>query len=302
MLIKPRKKSISHLILESLYYRKILSFQDKKRYENQVKGFNGEQQFDHFINHSQQQGFVVNDLFLSSKETNYQFDSILILNKQVNIYEVKNYTGVYRYEDGALFSKTGYSLQDPISQVNRKKSYLHNKLLTEGYPYKMNAYVVFINPDFYIYKLPPTDSILFAGQLERHFNEVTRSTQSVGAHDKNLAQSLINQHNENYRPNNLPSYHFKELKKGILCGNCFSFDSTDTRQTRICASCGYKEKITDAIYRSVLEFQVLFPEIPITVSTIYEWCGGVYTIARIRRLLNKKMTKHSNGPMTYYKN
>lgn len=302
MLIKPRKKSISHLILESLYYRKILSFQDKKRYENQVKGFNGEQQFDHFINYSQQQGFVVNDLFLSSKETNYQFDSILILNKQVNIYEVKNYTGAYRYEDGTLFSKTGYSLQDPISQVNRKKSYLHNRLLTEGYSHNINAYVVFINPDFYIYKLPPTDSILFSGQLERHFNEVTRSTQSVGAHDKNLAQSLINQHNENYRPNNLPSYHFKELKKGILCGNCFSFDSTDTRQTRICASCGYKEKITDAIYRSVLEFQVLFPEIPITVSTIYEWCEGVYTIARIRRLLNKKMTKHSNGPMTYYKN
>lgn len=302
MLIKPRKKSISHLILESLYYRKILSFQDKKRYENQVKGFNGEQQFDHFINHSQQQGFVVNDLFLSSKETNYQFDSILILNKQVNIYEVKNYTGAYRYEDGTLFSKAGYSLQDPIGQVNRKKSYLHNRLLSEGYSHKMNAYVVFINPDFYIYRLPPTDSILFAGQLERHFNEVTRSTQPTDAQDKNLTQSLVNQHNENYRPDNLPSYHFKELKKGILCGNCFSFDSTETRQTRICASCGYKEKITDAIYRSVLEFQALFPEIPISVSTIYEWCGGIYTKARIRRLLNKKMTKHPNGPMTSYKN
>jgi len=300
MLIKPRKKSISHLILESLYYRKILSFQDKKRYENQVKGFNGEQQFDHFINHSQQQGFIVNDLFLSSKETNYQFDSILILNKQVNIYEVKNYTGVYRYEDGALFSKTGYSLQDPISQVNRKKSYLHNRLLTEGYPHKMNAYVVFINPDFYIYNLPPTDSILFAGQLERHFNEGTRFTQSMDAQDKNLTQSLVNQHNGNYRPDNLPSYHFKELKKGILCGNCFSFHSTDTRQTRICASCGYKEKITDAIYRSMLEFQMLFPEIPITVSAIYAWCGGGYSKKRIKYVLKANMTCHNKGPKSYY--
>lgn len=302
MLIKPRKKSISLIILESLYHRKTLPFQDKKRYENQVKGFDGEQKFDHFINHPQQQGFIINDLFLSSQETNYQFDSILVLNKQVNIYEVKNYTGSYRYEDGTLFSKTGYSLQDPIGQVNRKKSYLHNRLLTEGYPHKMNAYVVFINPDFYIYSLPLTESILFAGQLERHFNEVTSSTGPRNAQDKSLAQSLVNQHNENYRPDNLPSYHFKELKKGILCDNCFSFNFTDTRQTRICTSCGYREKITDAIYRSVLEFQVLFPEIPISVSTIYHWCGNVYTKSRIRRLLNKKMIQYSNGPMTYYKN
>ena len=300
MLIKPRTKSCSHFILESLYYREGLSFEDKKRYENHVKGFDGEQQFDQFMNHSKLQGSVVNDLLLSSEETHYQFDSIVILSNQVNIYEVKNYTGEYSYENGGLFSKSGFNLQDPVGQVKRKKSYLHNKLLAKGYSNKINIYVVFINPDFYIYNLPPTDSILFVGQLNRHFQELSRLSQPLRSQDQKLAQALVKQHNENYRPDNLPPYHFNDLRKGILCAHCSSFDYTDTRQTRLCLSCGYKETIADAIYRSVLEFQVLFPEIPVSVSIIYEWCGGVYSKYRIRVLLNKKMSVYPNGPKTNY--
>lgn len=301
MLVKPRTKSITHLILESLHYRMNLFADDKRKYNNQIKGFQGEQVFDRFINHPQQAGFIVNDLFLSNKDTNYQMDSILILNKELIIYEVKNYTGEYRYKSGSFFSKNGYSLQNPVDQVNRKKSYLNNWLLNNGYSHKVNAYVIFINADFYIYNLPPTNTILFAGQLERHFNALVKASRSVKVQNKKLALALANQHNENYRPDNLPSYGFDSLKKGILCPSCFSFEHTDTRENRICTTCGHKEKIADAIYRSILEFQVLFPESPVSVPMIYEWCDRVYSKARIRRILNQKMNMYSNGPMTYYK-
>ena len=300
MLIKPRKKSINHFVLESVNYRMNLSSADKRRYQNQMKGFQGEQLFDQLINHPQQIGYIVNDLFLRNKDTDYQMDSILILNKQLIIYEVKNYTGEYRYENGSLFSKNGYSLQNPVDQVNRKKSYLNNWLLNNGYSYKTKAYVVFINSDFYIYNLPPTNAILFVGQLDRHFNTLVNMNQSVNARDKKLAQALANQHNGNYRPDNLPSYSFNQLKKGIFCPKCFSFKHTDTRENRICTTCRHKEKIADAIYRSALEFQLLFPEIPISVSTIYEWCGGVYSKKRIKYALKTHMTCHNKGPKSYY--
>jgi len=301
MLIKPRTKSITHLILESLNYRMNLFADDKRRYNNQIKGGQGEELFDRFINHPLQTGFVINDLFLSSRDTNYQMDSILILNKELIIYEVKNYTGEYCYENGAFLSKNGYNMQSPIDQVKRKRSYLHNWLLNNDYSHKVKAYVVFINSDFYIYNLPPTNTILFAGQLGRHFKALANANQSGNAQDKKLAQALANQHNRNYRPDNLPSYGFDSLKKGILCPRCFSFEHTNTRENRICTTCGHKEKIADAIYRSVLEFQVLFPEIPVSVPMIYEWCDRVYSKARIRRMLNQKMNMYSNGPMTYYK-
>src|SRR5699024_4920500 len=151
MLIKPRVKSINHFVLESVNYRMGLSVEDNRRYQNQMKGFQGEQLFDQLINHSQQNGYVVNDLFLSSKDTHYQMDSILILNEQLIIYEVKNYTGEYCYKNGSLFSKNGYSLQNPVDQVNRKKAYLYNWILNNGYLHITNTYVVFIDQDLYIY-------------------------------------------------------------------------------------------------------------------------------------------------------
>lgn len=300
MLMKTRSKSVSHCILESLYYRTTLSFENQRRYENQRRGFEGEQYFDHFMNHAKQRGLVISDLFLSSQETNYQMDAVLILRNLVVIYEVKNFSGEYTYNKGMLFSKSGHSIQSPVGQVERKKSYLHNWLLRNNYPHSIESYVVFINPDFYIYNLPSTDSMLFVGQLERHFNELAQRTSTILAQDKKLAQTLVQHHNENYRPDNLPSYEFQDLRKGVLCKNCFSFECENTRQTRICKVCGYKEKIADAIYRTVLEFQLLFPKIPVTVQTVFDWCGGVYSKYRIKYILQANMTCHNKGPKSYY--
>lgn len=301
MIIKPRKKSINHLVLELLHYRAVFSFQEQSQFENQVKGYEGEQRFDVFLDRLGQKGFVVNDLFLSSQNTHYQFDAIVVINEQIIIYEVKNYAGRYSYEDGVLLSDTGYSIQDPVGQVNRKKSYLHNFMRKNGYASIIQAYVVYINPDFYLYNLPPMDSITFLGQLERHFDDLAKTAHRVSLPNQKIAQTLVQHHNENYRPDNLPIYEFKNLKKGVLCKKCFSFDGENRRQSRICNTCGYKEKTTDAIYRSVLEFQVLFPDNPVTMSAIHEWCKGVYSQRQIRYLLNSKMKRCFKGPFTYYK-
>lgn len=302
MLIKGRTKSTTHLILESLNNRMVLSFEEKMGYRNQVKGFEGELLFDQYLNSSEQSGLVVNDLLLSTKNTSYQMDSILIFNKQLHIYEVKNYTGAYTLKDGTLFAETGHSIQNPIDQVNRKKSYLNNLLLNRGYQYEISSYVAFINPNFLVYSLPPTESILFYGQLEDHFKQLTHKMKAhtTSHQDKKLANYLLNQHQEVYRPNHLPNYSIQDLKKGIICPKCSSFEFTKTRQNRVCATCGYKEKIADAIYRSVLEFQLLFPEIPINVPNIYIWCGGCFTDYNVRSVLNKYFTLHLKGPKSFY--
>lgn len=300
--MKKRTESTTHLILESLNNRMTLSFEDKMNYQNQVKGFEGECLFDQYLNHLEQPGIVINDLLLSTKNTSYQIDSLLLLNQQISIYEVKNYTGSYTYKDGTLFSESGHAIQDPLGQVNRKKSYLHNLLLNKGYTYSISACVVYADSDFYIYSLPQTKSILFHGQLENHFNQLLRKTGAhpVNREDKKLATHLVSLHNENYRPNHLPSYSFQDLKKGITCPKCFSFQFSRTGEKRKCDSCGFKEKIADAIYRSVLEFRLLFPEMKISVPTIRLWCGSVYNAYHVRSVLTKNFTRHSKGSKTFY--
>lgn len=302
MLMKERKKSNTYLILESLNSRMNLTYEDKMNYQKQVKGFEGECLFDHHINHAKQKGLIINDLLLSTKNTFYQIDSILIMNQHLHIYEIKNYTGNYVYKDNHLVSESGYTIQNPINQVNRKKTYLHNLLLNMGYPYTISTFVSFMNPNFYIYSLPPTESILFQGQLNNYFDGLAQENKLLkpDKQDIELAKHLVSRHQEDYRSTHLPSYTFEDLKKGIICHRCFSFEFTKTKYTRCCTSCGYKESVTDAIYRSILELQLLFPEIKITSHTVQIWCGIIYSDYHICKALNLNFTRHSKGPKTFY--
>lgn len=302
MLMKERTKSVTHRILESLNNRMELSFEDKMNYLNQVKGFEGECLFDQQVNHSEQTGIVLNDLLLSTKHTHYQIDSIFISNQEIFLYEIKNYEGNYTYKDDTLYAESGHALQNPIAQVNRVKSYLYNLFINMGYQYSITGNVAFMHPNFYIYSLPPTDVILFSGQLSEHLKGISAQYSSgvISLQDKKLANYLINQHNENFRPTHLPHYTFQDLKKGITCPECFSFQSNQSRVNRTCTSCGHKEKIADAIYRSVLEFQLLFPDMPINVPTITIWCGGIFPNSRIQVLLKNKFTLHAKGNRTFY--
>lgn len=302
MLIKERTKSTTHLVLESLNSRMNLSFEDAMNYQNQIKGWEGECFFDQLINHPHQTGLIINDLLLKTKNTYYQIDSLFISNQELTIYEIKNYSGKYTIKDGMLFAESGHFIQNPLAQVERKKAYLHNLLLNMGYQYTVSAYVAYVNPEFYIYEMPPNESILFYGQLKKHFQQLPQKNEKKWMSNQNfkVANYLVSQHQDNYPSNNLPEYSFKELRKGLFCPKCFSFKATNTRQNRICASCGYKEKIADAIYRGVLEFKLLFPEMKITVQNIEVWCGNTYANSRIQVLLTKKFNKFGKGPGTYY--
>src|SRR5690554_2514868 len=113
MILKERAKSVSHLILESLNNRKTLSSTEKTQYENQMKGYAGEQLFDSYIQEVHPDGLVINDLLLSTRDTYYRIDSLLITPDHIYLYEVKNYSGSYLYKDGSVFSESGHVLQDP---------------------------------------------------------------------------------------------------------------------------------------------------------------------------------------------
>lgn len=183
MILKERSKSISHRILEVLNNRTTLSAGEKVQYANQKKGFDGELTFDQIQKESGINGLILNDLLLSTRDTSYQIDALVITDQKIYLYEVKNYSGTFVYKDNGLYSTSGHAIQDPVAQAERKRSYLYNLLIQLGYSIDIEVYVVFINSNCYIYDLPKKDAILFAGQLAGHF--------------KDLADTLPKQSNKN---------------------------------------------------------------------------------------------------------
>lgn len=300
MLLKERTKSVTHRILESLNFRMNLPDEEKLKYENQVKGFDGENQFDVYLNQSDLSGLVLNDLVLTHRDTIFQIDSLLITTDAVYLYEVKNYTGSYFYREESFFTESGYKILNPLRQIDRSVTFLHNVMLSLGYRLPIQPLIVFINPEFNLYSPLPNKLFLFSNQLPKYLHTLSNQNLSITDKQLELGKKLKELHNETYRPDKLPIYSFDQLKKGILCPVCFSTSYRDTRQTYFCAACSHKETITSAIERSILEFRLLFPNSPITTNRIYNWCGAIYSKERIRVILKTTYRRHLSRQMTYY--
>lgn len=300
MIIKNRLKSVNYCILESLYYRENLTSSDKGRFEAQKRGLEGELVFDRLIKDAQVPGLVICDLLLSTRDTHYQIDALYITDGHINIYEIKNYTGPYTFKDGFIYSESGYAVQDPIAQVKRKQSYLHNLLLNMGHLVELSYYVVFINTDFYLYSLPETAQVIFSGQLHSHFAKLSRGHKKASAKTLVLTDKLITLHEQDYRPSNLPDYTFDQIKKGIYCPKCKGFTYKTTRQFRICSNCHFKEKSAHAIERTLKEFRLLFPDEKLTKMLANEWCGLEWSSNRIKSVLVQNFNLHRTGRSSYY--
>lgn len=300
MIIKERTKPISYKVLESLNTRLALSSSLRSQYDNQVKGFEGELAFDQLFEKLEVPGLLINDLLLNTRDTHYQIDALHVTDHHLTLYEIKNYSGSYHYKDNQIFSESDYVIQNPLSQVERKRIYLHNLLKNLGYNISLSAYVVFINPNFYLYSFPKTDAVLFAGQLQSHFELLAEKYQTDSQKNLTLAKILIGLHDDTYYPTNFPTYTFEELKKGITCPTCHSFSSIYTRQTRKCTDCDYTEKTAMAIYRTIEEFKVLFPSRPLTKRVLYQWCGDEVSSSRIQSVLKTNYKLNHVGRSSYY--
>lgn len=300
MIYKFRTKPVALSVMESLLIRLGLSKTERKYYLNQKKGYEGELVFDTYLKKWVIKCLVLNDLCLKVNGSVFQIDTLIICGDTIYIYELKNYSGNYDYKDGALQARSDFEILNPLNRNNDRKILLNTLLRKLGYRFKIEAFVVFMNPEFYLYDLPRDKPFLFVGQLPQHFKMLEEKFDGINASHQNLAQKFCDLHIKNYRPHNLPEYHYSGLTKGIYCPQCFSFEHADTRQNRICKKCGYKETIVEAIRRSAEECRLLFPNEPLGTPRTFEWCGQIYNKPRIRRVLKKSGAVHFLGPKSYY--
>lgn len=300
MIYKQRTKPVALTVMESLKERRVLSFEEKRYYLSVKKGYEGEVKLDTYTVKLPCGCIVLNDLQLKHNQTDFQIDAVVIKGNVLHLIEVKNYSGTYDYRDDVLYAGPNFEIANPLFQIRKSQPLLQQLVRKLGYPFTVKAYVVFINPEFELFQLPRDLPFVFARQLPRFLQELGNDASAPTKAGQELAERLSRLHIEEYRPNNLPDYLYSDLKKGILCPECFSFAQTHTRKNRICTNCGQTESVQGAIHRSAEEFRILFPGQQLTVEKVHEWCGGCYEKQRMRRTLKRyyQMHYHRNG--TYY--
>lgn len=272
------------------------------RLEKLEKGYAGELQWDSLITSglSSSNYLMMNDLLLTNSGGHtFQIDSLLLKRKFI-IFEVKNYEGEYFLENNRWYTLSKVEIQSPLIQLQRTEIAFRRLLKDLGINIPVEAYLVFVNPEFTLFHAPIHSSMLLPSQLNRFIQTVNRDNFGITAQDEAHAEEIISCHLDNNPFERLPNYSYQELTKGIPCSLCGKFLFPFSQSYIYCKSCGNKESVEAAVLRSVVEYKKLFPDKQLTTNGVSDWCGEVVSEKSVRRILKKQFISQSSKRYTYF--
>lgn len=275
-----------------------LSEKELLQLANKEKGYEGELKFDCLIRDLDT--LVINDLLLEFGETVFQIDTLIIFYGRIYLIDVKNYEGEYCYEDGLFKTIAGSEKKDPMLQLKRCHSELRQLLQKYGYYYPIDAFLVFINPDFTLFQPVPNPQIILPTQVNSFIKKLHKMPSKLSDKHHKLADLLVSLHKTENPYVRLPKYHYDLMEKGMTCGSCHSFDVSVSRTQITCKDCGCEERVEAAVLRNVEELKILFPNIKITTNLVFEWCKVITPKKKIRKILLKHFILKGHGKYSYF--
>jgi len=248
--------------------------------------------------------FIVSDLLLEKNNSSYQIDSLLISQKTIYLFEVKNFAGDYYIEKDAWYNKSGIEIKNPFDQLKRNESLLRRLL----HDFSLNStitvepYLIFINPEFTLYQTTLHLPAIFPTQLNRFIDKLKTKSKSskLNRTHQQLAEQPVSLHLTKPPISHIPEYKYDQPKKGIICGSCCSYVSKIIENKVVYHVCGYRESADSTILRSVEEFVLLFPDRKIMTNDIFEWCQIIKSKKTIRRVLKKNFHYIKQARFSYF--
>lgn len=305
MISIPSRKNSTPMELNVLRYlqpRMSLSAAEKINYNNLTKGYRGERKLHDILDKRLSSDYlIINDLRLKVNHTEFQIDILLIGQNKIYPLEVNNYEGdFYIQKDNWYSVSSGNEIRNPLHQLKRSELLLQKFLQHIGINFSIEPYIIFINPEFYLYQATLDLPIIFPTQVNRFIQQLNAVSFNQTGLQQDLAKQFTDRHLYQSSHERLPDYQYEALRKGIVCKSCTRYLAPLNYKILICKSCGDNEDVESAVKRSIVEFTTLFPNKKITTSTIHEWCYVIESKKSIRRILKKHMDTIGKGRHTYY--
>lgn len=187
-----------------------------------------------------------------------------------------------------------------MNQLNRSESLLRQLFEKLGINFHIEGFLVFVNPEFYLYHAPIDQHIIFPTQINRFISKLNSIPSKLNTKHHNLTDKLLEICLEKSPYSQVPHYIYDDLKKGFSCAKCHALATAFEGQKIKCDLCGYKESLQSAVLRSVEERSLLFPELKITTNSIMEWCDTDKHPITIHRILRKNFIAIGHGKAMYY--
>lgn len=301
MRLKKRSESVELLTMRSLNVRMSLSNKEKFQYLNLEKGYEGEIMFDFMLEDLQEERYILEDLLFEINGSYFQIDTLVITQGVIYLLDIKNYQENCYFDSDKLYAvDTGQEYKNPLDQLKRSTTLFRQLLQKTNQNYLIEPYLIFINPEFTLYQVPPNLPIILPTQVPQFVKDLNNTPSIVNEGHKKLAQLLISLHKTKNPFAFIPKYEYKHLRKGVYCKVCKSFEIKKKNLDFVCGKCGEHERIELAILRNTKEMILLFPDKKITTQSIFEWCNVDINKKTIRRVLKKHFTAKGTTSDTYF--
>jgi hypothetical protein len=299
--IKLRTEPLEVTLLKLLRSRFVLSEETNNYYLSKVKGYEGECCLDSQLATLTSNSLILGDLLFEQSNTTFQIDTLLLSQKTIYLFEVKNFEGDYYIKNGDWFRKsTGKAITNPVHQLKRCETLLRSLLHSRNIRMEIEPYLVFTNPLFTLYQAPLDLPAYFPGQLDSMLKKLNRSPSELNGSHQQLAQFLLSKHVIDNPYSRLPEYRYDDLKKGVTCRKCMSLNVAVTRYTTKCSACGHAEQNTSSILQTAKDLKLLFPDRLLTPNAIDHWSNHMYNRRVIQNVLRANYQLINKGKNSYY--
>lgn len=279
MKIRKRKKPYEMEVLESLEGRLPLSPKFQRQLRQMRDGYLGEERLDLVLEGLADSAIIVDDFVMSQNQT-CQIDTVLVTANSIILLDAKNWNGQHTVSERGFEQLSN----DPLDQLKRAEKIFSRMLEFERIQLPVYSRLVFVNPKMTLYGIQPEMPIVLSQQIPEFVSKIRQHSGEITKWELQLALRILSHHTDENPYHLKVDYSWDEIGKGMLCRACRVKMVEKNHKYVRCLSCGVTEAKGDALRRTKIEMDVLFPGCKPEVDRLYRFCGEIVDKRTIHRM------------------
>lgn len=298
MFLNGRSKPKELIYYETLDRRCELSSREQRKLSILRKGFEGEKEYDRIFDEAGHENLLIyRDLWMKIEDAILQIDALIITDESLIVNEIKNYSGLYSFDDDGWVINGMQISEDPLAQASRTGNKLVKLryLLHENFDREYR--VIFVNPNFNLKIKPDNERNIIQRSMLRHYmKDLNKMCAGPKAYEMSgkLKKFFIED------PKVLAEVGADRIKSGNYCCGCGAYNLEAGKFFVVCRECGCRETIEKLFVRGIIDYSVLYPNEMMTTSKVDAFLMNLLRPRTLRRLLNRYCDKIGNSRSTSY--
>lgn len=247
---------------------------------------------------------VVRNLWLKDFKI-FECDLLLITKHCIYIFEVKNYRGTFSYSEGQCFFNGNETPLNPFEQVRANTVSVRNYLNRLNIDIPVKAAVAFTGKDNEVFIQSQINDIeVVQSNGIRNFIEKLILEEKNSTHHSLTPELVIKKLEQiettnPFMPEPLSEHSLREIKGGMSCANCMSFEMERTKFKVLC-ECGLEESLEEASIRTICDFSVLNFNKKIRRKELLQFLDNQVSLSFLKGILSKHFQRKNKSSQTYY--